>query len=271
VHRSKGIDALGSSTMMRRRVFLLAAPAIGALFVACGETEDNPSTQADASVSSEAGPVSPEGGREASASVDSSASDASPDDAAKGDASAPDGSKDSGGDADAVDGDAGADADADAGGPLNFAALGVASASSEFGGYPASRINDGVTTTSWYAATGSCVSNPDGGADFVCTGTPTQIEVALDMARTVGRVKLFGNRDGYPTGYDVLTARLELLDATAAVVYTAELTTTRGAEPNGDVDHVLPAPQAGVKTVRVVLLTTEAGEPGLAELQAYED
>ena len=144
----------------------------------------------------------------------------------------------------------------------NFARCAVATATSIYAGYPAANTIDGNTGSSWYAATGQCPGS-------VC---PTTVFVAIELntPRTIKRVKLAGNTD-YPTGYDVLTARIELLDGAGAVVYTADVTTTRGAEPNGDVEHLLATEIACVKTVRVIPLTMEIGQtgPGLAEIEAY--
>lgn len=207
----------------------------------------------------------------------SSPTDASSSDAEKSDASPKDAGSDAAKDAGPA-GDAGLDAKADAAdandGALppntNLARLGVASATSEYDGfYVAGRVNDGDPTTSWYSATNSCTSNPDGGSDYLCSGTPTSVQIALAAVSTVRRVVVLGNRDGYPTGYDVFTGRIELLNGSNAVVHSKDVTMTRGAEPNGDVDYVIAPAVAGVKTVRVVVLSGEASGPGLGEIEVY--
>ena len=57
--------------------------------------------------------------------------------------------------------------------------------------------------------------------------------------------------------------------AVALVVYTADVVTTRGVEPNGDVDHVVSPGVASVKTVRVIVLTGLWDDPGVGEIQAF--
>jgi hypothetical protein len=144
----------------------------------------------------------------------------------------------------------------------DYAFCGTATATSEYSSsYAASLVNDGSLDTSWYSASSTC---PAG----VC-GTTLSVDIALDVPRTIGRVKLFGNRD-YPTGYDTLTARIQLLDVNGAVVHTADVATGRGlTEPNGDLDSVVAPAVACVATVRVIVLTGEGDGPGLAEVQAF--
>jgi hypothetical protein len=106
-------------------------------------------------------------------------------------------------------------------------------------------VNDNNLDTSWFTATGACPIT-DGGVNGGCPGSTIHVDVELNMPRTVGRVKLFGS-----------------------VVYGADVVTSRGGEPNGDVDHALGAPVSCVKTVRVILKTGEGDGPGLAEVGAY--
>lgn len=171
--------------------------------------------------------------------------------------------------------DAAADAAKDAG-PVdagcappngNFAYCGTASATSEYNSsYPASNVNDGVLDgSSWYLAVGSCAVD----AGIGSCGTTNYVEVTLDQTRSIKRVKIFGNRGTYAMGYDTLTARIQLLSAANAVLATADVTTSRGAEPNGDVDHAFASVVAQVKKIRVLVLTGESDEPGIAEIEAY--
>jgi hypothetical protein len=253
---------------MARKIFL-AAGLLTALIVACTETNEPPADSADAGVLAVDGAGGSSSGEPAGR--DSSANDASTGDAAKdgsgADGAPSDSGRDSGPDSGTDSGDTGTD------GPTattNVAGLGVATATSTYSAsYPAASANDGVASNSWYAAAGSCATNPDGGPDFVCSGAPTHVAIALANVQTIGRVKVLGNRDSFPSGYDVLTARIELLDGADAVIYTADVTMSRGAEPNGDVEHVITPAKAGVKTIRVVVLTGEASGPGLAEVEAY--
>lgn len=167
----------------------------------------------------------------------------------------------------------GGDASEGASTATNFAALGYATATSvhpddKEGTYPPSHLIDGKKSTSWYAAPDSC-QLPNGGAEYVCVAPQPSIDIKLDLLRTIGRVKVFGNRGDYASDWDVLKLRLELLDDAANVLYTAEKATSRGAEPNGDVDIVITPARTNVRTVRVVVLTGEQDDPGLAEIEAY--
>jgi hypothetical protein len=149
--------------------------------------------------------------------------------------------------------------------PINIARLGTAKASSTSGSHPAGLLIDGDPSTSWYASLGSCPFDSTSSA-YACAGDTTYAEVVLDAPRIVERVKIAGNRD-YASGYDVLTGRILLLDANGASLYGADLTTTRGAEPNGNADHVVTPPVANVKIVRFVVRTAESSGPGISELE----
>jgi hypothetical protein len=157
---------------------------------------------------------------------------------------------------------------------VNFARLGSATATSVHppdadGTYTAENAIDGKPETSWYADYKSCGKTADSGAELVCTTAPT-IDVRLDALRTIGRVKVVGNRGPYGSGWDVLRLRLELLGDAGESLYSVEKATTRGAEPNGDVDQIITPAKADVRTVRIVVLTAEKDDPGLAEIEAYE-
>lgn len=257
---------------------VLGSAALAAGLVACSQVNAG-SAGSDASVEGEDAARSdsatpPLAVPDASSEVDSSSFDAG---TAIGDGSreAADGSSnnnDAGDGSDAGDADDGAsvvdasDAGDGAGNcvpPLgNVAFCGTASATSTYSStFAPSAINDGDLNSSWYAATGACAAG-------VCAGDSLRVDVVLDAARTIGRVKIFGNRD-YLTGFDVLTARIDLLDGLGAVVTTAAVTTTRGNEPNGDVDYVVSPAATSVKTVRVVVVTGESSGPGMAEIQAF--
>jgi hypothetical protein len=147
----------------------------------------------------------------------------------------------------------------------NFAFCGTATATSTYVGYPASNTIDTDLNTSWYSESGTCSAN-DGGPVWACT-TPLYVDIALNMPRTIGRIKLFGNRD-FTTTYDTLTARLELRNGLGNVIHSADLVTSRGNEPNGDLDHAF-TPVSCVKSVRIIVKTGESGGPGLAEIQAF--
>ena len=257
---------------------LLGSAVLAAGLAACSGTKVNAGgAGSDASVEGEDAarsdgatplPAVPDAGAGDDSSADTGA------DGGDGRSADPDGSADANGSADpdgsANDADASASDASDSGDgaggcvpPLgNFALCGTASATSTYSAtFAPSASNDGDLATSWYAASGACAAG-------VCAGDSLRVDIVLDAARTVGRVKIFGNRD-YPTGFDVLTARIDLLDGLGAVVTTAAVTTTRGNEPNGDVDYVVSPAATSVKTVRVVVVTGESSGPGMAEIQAF--
>ena len=209
---------------------------------------------------------------DASAAVDQAAQDAAPSDGPVYDRGDPDTGPDpadASDAADATDGpivvmcdDAGTSSCVPTGG--NFATCATATASStDSPAYVASRVIDGDLTTSWYAAMGAC---PAGS----CSGTSIYVDVDFDVPRTVGRIKLFGNRDALEEGYDVLKARFQLLDASGNVLYSVDVNTDRSyVEPNGDAEHVLAAPVPCVKKVRVISLKVEDPGSGFGELQVF--
>jgi hypothetical protein len=124
---------------------------------------------------------------------------------------------------------------------------------------------DGNAATLWFSNVDACATPLDGG--WVCTGT--SVSIVFNAPVTVGRVKLFGPRGPYRSGYDVLTAQIVLLDTTNAEVYSATVATSRGTEPNGDVDRAIVPARPNVKTLRIDLLTGEGGSSGLSEVEAY--
>lgn len=149
----------------------------------------------------------------------------------------------------------------------NFAFCGTATATSSASTmYPATAVNDGALGTLWLSASGSCVLAT---TYFAGCGTSTYVDIALDQARTIGRVKVYGIRGTAQSWNDPLSVRIELRSAAGAVLATADVVSTRGAEPNGDADHVFSAPVALVKTVRVYILSARTTSPGLGEIEAY--
>ena len=148
----------------------------------------------------------------------------------------------------------------------NFSLCATATASTSYQPttFRPSAAIDGTLTTSWYGAGGACEAG-------ICPGENVFIEVAFDQPRTVGLIAIRGNRD-FATGYDVLRVRIVTMDANRRVLSTRDVTTTRGAEPNGDAQLILSPAAACVSFVRVIALTTEGStEPGLAEIEAYEN
>lgn len=146
----------------------------------------------------------------------------------------------------------------------NFSLCATATASSSYpsASFRPSAAIDGVLGTSWYAAAGICEAG-------VCPDESVFLEVAFDQPRTVGLISIRGNRD-FPSGYDVLSARIVAMDANRRVLSTRDVATTRGAEPNAEAQVVLLPAAACVSYIRVIALTTEsANDPGFAEIEAY--
>lgn len=256
------------------RKLALLGLAVASILVACASTDATTTPSDDAGTTSDASTTKKDGssGSDADTVADTSTSDAGGTDAK---------AKDSASDVTTTDApaeaatDAASEGGADAAGDSatdsgdggcvppngNFAFCGTATATSVYSGYPASAANDGDVGTSWYAASGACPSG-------ACPTDTIRVDIALDAPQTIARVKLFGNRD-FPTGYDTLTARIQLLDGTGGVLASDDVTTSRGNEPNGDVDHAFTSAVAGVHTVRVIVLTTEGDDPGIGEIEAY--
>lgn len=248
----------------------------GVLVAACAETTDTRSPKS--STDNDSGATVDAAKRDGSTSVDDSsvvddaanAKDTSIKDSTIGDSAKDVTTSDTGVTTDSGRSDAALDAMTDAADAAdaadascvppsgNFARCGVATATSEYTGFGAEKANDGDINSGWYAATGACPSN-------ACPGTTISVTVSLDVARTIGRVKIFGNRD-YPTGFDTLTARIQLLGAANAVLHTADVTAV-GAD--ADVDHVVSPVVSAVTAVRVIVLTGESTGPGLAEIEAF--
>lgn len=146
----------------------------------------------------------------------------------------------------------------------NLARCGTAAASSVYStSWPEAHLNDGLLDTSWYSAVDEC---PAG----VCANT-LYAEVEFNAPRAVRRVKLYGNGDTYQDGYDVLTARIQLIDGGGNVVGTADVTTTRGADPNGNAEVSFVNALPCIKKVRVIPLTmqTDNTGPGIGEIEAF--
>jgi hypothetical protein len=151
----------------------------------------------------------------------------------------------------------------DAGGTVNFAReVGAAAgASTHNSSYPPARVIDGLLETSWFAAGGTC--SPPIDAISTCAADAAAIWVTLADDRVIGRVKLYGNRES-PEGWDVLTGKLEIRDATNVTVYVAQLTF-----PAPYRDLTVTVPGVLGRTVRLVVQTAEATAPGIAELGVY--
>lgn len=148
----------------------------------------------------------------------------------------------------------------------NVAPLGKAEASSFYStSYVPSRVNDGNVLTSWYPTKQHC-KQTDGVGDYVCNGV--SITITLDGPRTIGRVKLFGQRD-FQTPEDVLTAKVELDDASGSNVFSKPVVTSRDFTSHGHAELVIHPPKERVTKIRVIVLTGQSERPGLGEIEAY--
>jgi hypothetical protein len=134
------------------------------------------------------------------------------------------------------------------------------SATTTYKGFPSSRLVDGDLATSWYPDTNACTTAATG---FSCAGV--YATVILAASRTVGRLVIHGNHDQF-NDYDVVTGRWELVDTNGAVAATANVTL---APPNHDGTTVLPTSVRDVAAVRFVILTGDAPEPGMSEIEIY--
>jgi hypothetical protein len=136
----------------------------------------------------------------------------------------------------------------------------TAIATSTYSGYPASNVLDLDVDTSWYIDS-TCTA---AGSLFCCEAE--SIRVNLPVARSVSAVVMIGNRGGFPSGYDLLTGRLDFLDAANAVITSRNVVFNR---PNGDWAIELLPPISNVRAVRLVPGWAEASAPGVAEIRVY--
>ncbi len=150
----------------------------------------------------------------------------------------------------------------DGGGATSFSRGAVITTSSTYStSHEGSRIVDGDVQTSWYAESAACTR--DGGSGpYVCTNTFA--EARLSQTVTVSRVTIRGNRD-YESGYDIHTGRVSMFDAEGTMVFASEVLIF--PEPTRDLVLTLPTPRAGVRLVRVTILTSDNGGPGFSELE----
>lgn len=143
----------------------------------------------------------------------------------------------------------------------NLARGGASTASSIYSdSWQPARLSDGDLATSWFAAGAACASATDG---FVCAGLTAETRLSADA--TLGRVIIRGNRE-YMSGYTVRTGKVELLNAAGAVLSSTDVVF---APPSNDATVAPAAPVAGVRTIRVTILSADGSGPGLAEIEAY--
>lgn len=136
----------------------------------------------------------------------------------------------------------------------------TATATTTYAGFPASRLIDGDVATSWYAGDGACTTSAAG---FSCEGVSATVKLAA--ARTVGRLVLYGNHDKF-THYDVVAGRWELLGPNNTALAAVNVTLS---PPSYNGTTVLPTAVTDVVAVRFVVLTGDAPDPGVGEIELY--
>ncbi len=108
------------------------------------------------------------------------------------------------------------------------------SVSSQHPGWDAKKAFDGNEQTSWFSQLNQ-VNNP-------------WIQVAFPNDVVVRRVTILGNREpSYPTGYDVLDARLELFDRDDLLIASREM---KSIGERNDFDCTFKVPYARVRSIR---------------------
>jgi hypothetical protein len=138
----------------------------------------------------------------------------------------------------------------------------TATAVSAFSGYPAENVLDFNLGSSWYIAGGACMPGPM--SPIECCATQV-LSVQLPSARAVSAIVIRGNRGTFADDYDFLTGRLDLLDASGAVVASRPVVFSR---PDSDWAAAFSPVIANVRTVRFVPGWSE-NEGGLSELQVF--
>lgn len=136
----------------------------------------------------------------------------------------------------------------------------IATATSTYSGYPASNVLDLDVDTSWYINS-NCLSSA---SNFCCEAQSIRLD--LPTTRSVSAVVMRGNQGAFPSGYDLLTARLDFLGANGGLISSRNVVFNR---PNGDWAIGLTPPVANVRAVRLVPGWADASAPGIAEIVVY--
>jgi hypothetical protein len=135
----------------------------------------------------------------------------------------------------------------------------VASASTEYQQWPASKLIDGDEETSWFSQTGDTAT---------VKGNTPWVKLAFPADVTVKRVTILGNREpNYPAGYSVLAGKLDLLDEKGKVLESKEL---KAAGEKYDFDFVISA--TGVRAIKFTITDDQGNKNGsqdcaLAEIE----
>lgn len=121
----------------------------------------------------------------------------------------------------------------------------VVTASTEYDGWPATKLVDGSDDTSWFSADGD---HP------TANGKPA-VKVAFPAAVSVRRVTVRGNREPqYPDGYSATEGTIELLGAGDKVLASKDVKAT------GERHDFEFAPAAGASGVLAVRFTVTAAQ-----------
>ncbi len=136
----------------------------------------------------------------------------------------------------------------------------VASASTEYQNWPASKLIDGDEETSWFSDTNDTAT---------VKGNTPWVKLTLPANVTVKRVTILGNREpNFPTSYSVLAGKLELLDDKGKVLDSKEMKATG---EKFDFDFAIGA-TANVRAIKFTITDDQGDKNGtkdcaLAEVQ----
>ncbi|HEY9838803.1 MAG TPA: hypothetical protein V6D23_00005 [Candidatus Obscuribacterales bacterium] len=123
--------------------------------------------------------------------------------------------------------------------------------SSDYAGWPKSRLNDGKLETSWFTAAGDAANK--GTKPFIVMNFPEPVSVKA--------INLRGNRE-YKGGYDILEGRLTLHTSAGDGSFNVVL-----PQPDRDFSLRFASSIAGVTSIRFDITKDESVDPGLSELE----
>lgn len=156
----------------------------------------------------------------------------------------------------------------------NLSTTASVSTNGDYGGWPFSKAVDNDLATSWFAALDRCATE-------MCSQPPIA-EIEFAAPKMIGRVAIRGNRE-YSAGYDFKRVRIEIRGAKPADAGAVDggdagsvlgpLLATRDvalSTPMADGD-VSISPAVSGSSVRFISLEDESTEPGLAEIEVFEN
>jgi len=153
----------------------------------------------------------------------------------------------------------------------NLSTTANVSTNGDYSGWPFSKAVDNNLATSWFTANGICAT------DMSCGAIPVA-EIEFATPKSIGRVAIRGNRE-YVDDYDFKKVRLEIrgpkptdagVDSGAAlgpVLFTRDVVLPL---PMRDADVIL-SPAVSGASIRLVSLEDESTDPGLAEIEVFEN